>query len=262
MTIAPPETVVASLQWEMATLRHAPVAAGETLAASPPSLWLMVLEGAADLETAAGVQRLQAGDAALVGAAIARRVSAVVESVLAVADLRLVVPGPLPSPFVVLGFRQRHPAVAALVGMCPLRGDCDRAAFAAGYGTLIGAAMGIEVEDRQDRADPAVAEVMAAIGSRPGEPWTLERMARVAHLSRSALVEHFRSEVGRSPVQMLREMRMLAARQLLGEPERPVTQVAFAVGYHSTAAFSRAFSAHHGVGPQAWRAGRRAQAPR
>nr|WP_232327926.1 helix-turn-helix transcriptional regulator [Kibdelosporangium sp. MJ126-NF4] len=51
----------------------------------------------------------------------------------------------------------------------------------------------------------------------------------------------------------LREIRMDAARRLLRDPARPVTQIALTVGYSSTAAFSRAFSAHHGVAPQEWR---------
>jgi len=45
----------------------------------------------------------------------------------------------------------------------------------------------------------------------------------------------------------------VAARHLLAGGDRPVEQVAYAVGYGSGAAFSRAFTTVHGTGPQAWR---------
>ena len=251
-------------QWEMSQLRHERLEAGERLG-GPSGLWMLVLDGCVEVETAAGREPLHAGDAALVGATTAHRVSAVGQpATIAVTDLRpAFTTRPLPSPFVVRGFADRHHAIATLVGICPLRGDCDRAAFAAAYGALIGAALAVEAGEQQgDAEDPAVAEVLAAVASSPGEPWTVARMSRIAHLSRSALVGHFRRSTGRSPTEMLRDIRMHVARRLLDDPARPVAQIAFAVGYGSTAAFSRAFSAHHGVGPQAWRAGARGRAPR
>lgn len=101
--------------------------------------------------------------------------------------------------------------------------------------------------------DNAVATVVAAVTARPGEAWTVERMARLAHLSRSALGDRFRCSLGLGPSELLREVRMREARRLLRDPSRSVAHVAYAVGYGSTAAFSRAFSSHHGIGPQAWR---------
>ena len=110
--------------------------------------------------------------------------------------------------------------------------------------------------DEQNNAsvDSEVADVLAALTSRPGESWTLDRMAGLVHLSRSALTDRFRRTVGRSPMQMVREVRMQHARRLLGEPSVPVTRIAFEVGYGSVAAFSRAFAEQHGASPQAWRA--------
>jgi AraC-like DNA-binding protein len=60
---------------------------------------------------------------------------------------------------------------------------------------------------------------------------------------------------------VLRDVRMQVARKLLRDPGRTVTQVAFAVGYGSTAAFSRAFSAHQGIAPQEWRTASGARHP-
>ncbi|MDX6744218.1 helix-turn-helix transcriptional regulator [Actinocorallia sp. A-T 12471] len=209
------------------------------------------------METADGVQGLGVGDAVLVDGRTAHRIVAVEGADVVVADLRLVDPVLRPpSPLVVRGFSEHHGGVAALVGICQLSDVCRTSLFAASYGNLIGAAMTsswLDLEERDISPDPVVAEVVAAVSAQPGEAWTVERMARVAHLSRSALGERFRRAVGRSPVEVLREVRMREARRLLGESSHSVEHVAFAVGYGSAAAFSRAFSAHHGRAPQAWR---------
>ncbi|MEO3782333.1 helix-turn-helix transcriptional regulator [Actinocorallia sp. B10E7] len=231
-----------------------------TLADLPGPRWSLVRDGAVTLETAGGTELLVGGDAVLVDARTAHRLIASEHSDLVVADLRLVVPvHRLPSPLVVRDFGTRHVGVAALVGKCPLEDRRRTELFVKSYGSLIGAAMTASwlEEERRDGGDaspdPVVAAIVAAVTARPGEPWTVERMARLAHLSRSALGERFRRALGRSPVEVLREVRMQEARRLLGDHSRPVEHVAFAVGYGSAAAFSRAFSSHHGVAPQAWR---------
>lgn len=105
------------------------------------------------------------------------------------------------------------------------------------------------------KRDTAVAHVVAELVARPGEPWTLDEMAGLVHLSRSALAGRFRRATGHSPMRVLREVRMHRARALLAVERLSVTRVAFEVGYGSVAAFSRAFAADHGVSPLAWRAG-------
>ncbi len=246
--------------WEMSSLRHVRLAGGMTLAGPSGPRWALVADGAVVLETAAGSEPLAGGDAVLVEARTAHRFTASGPSGLVVADLRLAVPAyRLPSPLVVRDFGTRHAGVSALVGQCQLGDGRGLPLFAASYGNLIGAAMTQSWLDEERRdggdasPDPAVAAVVAAVTERPGEPWTVERMAGLVHLSRSALGERFRRALGRSPVEVLREARMREARRLLGDASHPVEYVAFAVGYGSSAAFSRAFSTHHGIAPQAWR---------
>lgn len=242
----------------MTVLRHERLRAGEMLAAPSP-LWALVVEGAAILETAQSRQPVGAGDAVLVDARTAHRIAAATDADIVHADLQLVAPShPLPSPLVVNDFSEQHPGVAGLVRTCPLGGQCQP--FAVWYAGLVGAAMILswqhteEDDGLQAAGDGQVAEVVAALSTRPGDPWTLDRMASLVHLSRSALTERFRRATGRSPMRVLRELRMHRARKLLGEDAVPVTQVAFTVGYGSVAAFSRAFaSAHDGIPPQEWR---------
>ena len=249
--------------WELGSLRYARLPSGTTLAEPPGPLWTLVLAGEIRLGVPSGEHVLAEGDAALVETRTAYRLTAsraFEESGLVHGDLRSVVPAHrLPSPLIVRGFGTRHDGIAALVGKCPLEYMCRPTLFAASYGNLIGAAMTQSWLDDQDRdgvpvPDEAVTAVVAAVTARPGEPWTVDRMAGLVHLSRSALGDRFRRALGRGPAQILRDVRMREARRLLDDPSRPVEYVASAVGYGSTAAFSRAFSAHHGIPPQSWRA--------
>lgn len=247
--------------WELSGLRHERLCPEATLATATGPLWALVLGGAVMLETSSGTEPLHVGDAVWVDVRTAFRLTAAGEAELAVADLRLVVPpSRLPSPLVVRDFGRRHHGVAELVRTCPLGTECRPSAFAASYGGLIGASMIAAWRDEEGSPpaeapspDAAVATVVAALADRPADPWTVERMARLVHLSRSALGDRFRRELGRSPVQVLREIRMQRARALLANHSRAVEQIGHAVGYGSAAAFSRAFSAHHGMAPHVWR---------
>ncbi|GAA2218514.1 hypothetical protein GCM10010413_04990 [Promicromonospora sukumoe] len=255
----------------MTALTRERLSAGATRSGAG-ALWAVVLAGAVTLETAGARHRVLAGDAVLVDARTAHRLTADAETDLVHGDLRPAVPSAaLPSPLVVRRFDQRQRGVVALVTACPLDAISSPAPFAASYAGLVGAAMtalwqeagGAATAD--GTADTQVADVVAALADRPGEAWTLDRMAALVHLSRSALTERFRRATGHSPMEMLREVRMHRARTLLTDQCLPVTRVAFEVGYGSVAAFSRAFTSEHGLSPLAWRAGPtsapRAQAP-
>ena len=265
------------MEWEMTALRRERLPADASLV-RPGALWVLVLSGAATLETAGDRRTILPGDAALVDARTAHRLTADVETDLVHGDLRRAVPStPLPSPLVQRGFGEEHRGIVALVTTCPLSVECKVDRFAAAYASLLGAAIlslwqptdGAGPADRGGQADagrgPAgdaqVAEVVAALAAGPGEPWTLDRMAGLVHLSRSALTERFRRATGHSPMRMLREVRMNRARTLLTKQCLAVTRVAFEVGYGSVAAFSRAFTADHGVSPLAWRTGPDAVVP-
>ena len=246
------------MEWDMTTLKREQLPADATLVRSG-ALWALILSGAATLETAGGRQTILPGDAVLVDPRTAYRLTADVDTDLVYGDLRREVPAtPWSSPLVLRGFGDEHRGVVALVTTCPLSVQCKADRFAAAYAGLIGAA--ISAMSRPAEAvggpagDPEVAELVAALAASPGERWTLDRMAGLVHLSRSALTERFRRATGHSPMRMLREVRMHRARTLLTEQCQVVTRVAFEVGYGSVAAFSRAFTADHGVSPHAWRA--------
>lgn len=105
--------------------------------------------------------------------------------------------------------------------------------------------------------DPSIGRVLALLHERPGAPWTLERLADDAALSRSTLHERFVHYIGQPPMQYLARWRMHVAAGLLRDTKAKLLQIALDVGYESEAAFSRAFKRAVGVAPGAWRAGRR-----
>ncbi|TQL69860.1 AraC-like DNA-binding protein [Nocardioides albertanoniae] len=258
--------------WEITQVHQQRLAAGSAGDNVRSASWMLVDDGTVVLTAAGQSHLLRTGDAALVGGQVRHRLATHDGAAVTVADLRAVsVPYPLANPLVVRDFAGRHSGVAALVRRCPLSGPCSpMVLFASGYALLLGAAMtaswledsGREIGRQEPPAlDPAVEQVMTALTANPGDAWSVERMAGSVHLSRSALGERFRRSLGQSPSEALREVRMRAARALLTGGDRPVEQVAYAVGYGSGAAFSRIFTALHGIGPQAWRDGSVARHP-
>lgn len=88
---------------------------------------------------------------------------------------------------------------------------------------------------------PALARVLTRMHEDPAAPWTLERMAEVAGMSRSAFAETFRTVVGQTPGTYLQGWRLQLARAALSAG-RTLKQAAREVGYDSHAALSRALS--------------------
>ncbi|ADV26445.1 transcriptional regulator, AraC family [Pseudoxanthomonas suwonensis 11-1] len=93
---------------------------------------------------------------------------------------------------------------------------------------------------------------LVAMHESPAREWTLEELADVAGMSRSVFAGTFREVVGLTPGQYLQGWRVRLAQQALRRG-RPLKVVASEVGYGSEAALSRAFKAHAGVSPRAWK---------
>ena len=100
--------------------------------------------------------------------------------------------------------------------------------------------------------DPVVGQALAALHGVPKEDWTVEKLARLAGVSRSVLAERFTEMVGQPPMQYLALWRMQLASRLLIDGEQ-VAATADAVGYESEAAFSRAFKKLVGQSPATWK---------
>ncbi|WP_370690673.1 AraC family transcriptional regulator [Parvibaculum sp.] len=98
-----------------------------------------------------------------------------------------------------------------------------------------------------------VSTAIRAFLDAPLENWSIDRLARLAGMSRTKFTEEFRRIVGRTPMQTLARMRLtLVARKILAE-DTSVEEAADLAGYSSAAAFIRAFSREFGTTPLQWR---------
>jgi AraC-like DNA-binding protein len=101
--------------------------------------------------------------------------------------------------------------------------------------------------------DPTIARILALLHARPGEPWTLERLAAEVHLSRATLARRFTEAVGEPPLAYLTGWRMHLASARLKHTSDTVDVIAREVGYTSEHAFNRAFARHRGHPPGRYR---------
>lgn len=84
-----------------------------------------------------------------------------------------------------------------------------------------------------------------------------ERVAAIAAFSQYHFHRIFRSLVGETPGEHVRRLRLERAAQHLKRQETPVTELAFAAGFETHEAFTRAFRAMFGVPPSEYRAAHR-----
>jgi AraC family transcriptional regulator len=81
----------------------------------------------------------------------------------------------------------------------------------------------------------------------------LHDIARECGLSRSHFARAFAISAGQPPHQWLLEQRVSVARQLLGETELSVGEIALRCGFADQSHFTRVFSARTGLSPGRWR---------
>jgi AraC-like DNA-binding protein len=101
--------------------------------------------------------------------------------------------------------------------------------------------------------DPQLGHALARVHERPGDDWTIEGLAQLAGMSRSAFAERFTQVLGIPPMQYVTQWRMQLASNLLSRTSLSLGQVAAQIGYESEAAFSRAFKKAVGDSPGSWR---------
>jgi AraC family transcriptional activator of mtrCDE len=100
---------------------------------------------------------------------------------------------------------------------------------------------------------PRLAPAVAALFNEPARAWSLPDLARLCNMSRATLARQFQEKLGRSPSDLLTDIRMTLAANELKRSSLSTAAVAEAVGYQSEAAFQRAFKSHMGVTPAQWR---------
>ena len=107
--------------------------------------------------------------------------------------------------------------------------------------------------------DPLVARAFAAMAMHPGDDHSLQSLAHLACLSRSAFVARFTNAVGKSPMQVLRELRLRQAMAQLKASGLAIELIARNAGYASRSSFIKAFRKSYGMEPSEVRRGLAAQ---
>jgi AraC-like DNA-binding protein len=89
--------------------------------------------------------------------------------------------------------------------------------------------------------DPQLGGAINAMHDEPGHPWTLEKLARRAGMSRTVFALRFKEVVGETATEYLTRWRMLLATERLAAGGEPVATIASALGYESESSFGKAF---------------------
>lgn len=103
--------------------------------------------------------------------------------------------------------------------------------------------------------DPAIGKALSAIHEQPARNWTVEALAELASLSRSAFASRFTGIVGQTPLKYLANWRLDLAAEQLRAGAAGIGEIASSVGYGSEAALTRAFKVQFGTTPAAFRRG-------
>jgi len=115
----------------------------------------------------------------------------------------------------------------------------------------------LEVESRQNHLlDPEgratsqpITAAVSYILTHLDERLTIERLSKMAYMSKSSFFRAFRNEMGISPVDFINGERIRLAVCLLKRKELSIRQIAIRCGFNSASYFTRMFKKHYGVSP-------------
>lgn len=102
-------------------------------------------------------------------------------------------------------------------------------------------------------ADPRLSRVLHTIFEQPAVAYTVESLALMAGMSRSAFADAFRRAFGLSPMSLIKLVRLRRASELLITTTLPVCKVAMQAGFSSRSNFTVSFAELHGMDPSRFR---------
>ena len=162
-------------------------------------------------------------------------------------------------------FAARHPGVEVVPDRFVISGNRITAGGAAPAADLmlhlirarLGPALAVQVQQSflttaRPGSDPQVAGLQRG-GALARDPRLVAATAQAVGVSVRRLEGLFRAELGRSPADWGRELRLQAARRLVVDTRHPLGDIALRCGFGAQAALSRAFRRRFGVPPSALR---------
>lgn len=100
-------------------------------------------------------------------------------------------------------------------------------------------------------SDPRLAKALVAVHRAPEEPWTIESMAALAGMSRSAFAGVFKTATGTTPAAYVTDWRLTLATSMI-RARQPVKSIAAELGFASASSLSKVFRQRLGRSPRAW----------
>ena len=106
----------------------------------------------------------------------------------------------------------------------------------------------------QQKDSPAITQARTYIRDHSDDSMSLAAVAQVVNMSATYFSEKFKEMTGINFIEYVARTRVEKARNLLLNPNRRVSEVAFEVGFQSLSQFNRAFKKVAGVSPREYRA--------
>ena len=108
---------------------------------------------------------------------------------------------------------------------------------------------------KKDQGTPLVrmANVISHIQKHFRESLRIEDLARIAHLSASQFQRTFKRTYNTTPQKFIRQIRLHEACEMLKDPNRDITNIAFDNGFSSSSFFATQFRQHMGESPSQYR---------
>jgi len=103
--------------------------------------------------------------------------------------------------------------------------------------------------------DVSIGRVLSALHNDPARKWTVEAMAQLAGMSRSAFAARFSEVAGHTPLKYLAMWRLDLAADQLRSGTLSISDIAANVGFASESALTRAFKAQFRTTPAVFRRG-------
>jgi AraC-like DNA-binding protein/mannose-6-phosphate isomerase-like protein (cupin superfamily) len=103
------------------------------------------------------------------------------------------------------------------------------------------------------RAMLRVGEALSHLERNIHNEVNLEELAKIAHMSRRSFLRVFQSATGTSPLAWLIDQRINRACSLLRHTDKPITEIAFDVGFNDSNYFTRQFRKTTGFSPREYR---------
>lgn len=101
--------------------------------------------------------------------------------------------------------------------------------------------------------DPRLVRALLALMEDPAREHTVDELASASGMSKSLFAERFSEAFERPPMDLLKQIRLHRAANLLRSTTLPVQVIGMTVGYASRSYFSRAFRAAYGRDPRTFR---------